>query len=159
MDLIQLAINSFNGPTGYVVLFGVTLILSASLFFPVPVFAITIAAAQVMDPLLVGIIAGVASGIGELSGYFIGLGGEKVLEKKGREGARYKRIKSLFQRYGFFGISLAAFFPITPIDFVGILAGTLEYGWRRFLLATIIGKIPRYLLVAYLGNAIIGFIF
>jgi len=158
MDPVQLVMESINGPTGYLVLFGMTLVLSASLFLPVPVFAVAVAASQVMDPLLVGIICGVASSIGELSGYLVGLGGEKVLEKEKKEGKLYDRAKRLFEKYGFFGISISAFFPITPIDFVGILAGTLKYGWKRFLLATLVGKIPRYLLVAYVGKAFIEFV-
>ena len=155
MDFVSVA-ESLSGPFGYVILFFLVLALSAVLFLPVPVFLVVSAAASVLDPLWVGIIAGVASAIGELSGYFIGAGGEKALKKRGKEGYFYEQSKKLFKKYGFWGIAGAAIFPITPIDLVGLIAGTLRYGWKKFLAAAIIGKVPRYLIVAYAGGAAIS---
>lgn len=153
-DFVSIA-GSLSGPFGYVVLFFLVLALSASLFLPVPVFAVVVAAASVLDPLWVGIIAGIASAIGELSGYFIGAGSERILEKKGKEGDFYRRVSKAFKKYGFWGIVGATIFPLTLIDFVGLVAGALRYGWRKFLLATLIGKIPRYLIIAYAGKSVI----
>jgi len=151
MDFVSLAAG-LSGPFGYVVLFFLVLALSASLFLPVPVFAVIVAAASVLDPFWVGVIAGIGSAIGELSGYFIGVGGEKVLERKEKEGAIYKKSKEVFKKYGFWGIVAVTIFPLTLIDFMGLIAGALRYGWKKFLLAAIIGKIPRYLIVAYAGK-------
>jgi len=156
MDFVSIA-QELTGPIGYCILFLLVLVLSAAIFLPVPVFAVVLAAAQVMDPLLVGIVAGIASAIGELSGYFVGLGSEKILEKEGKTGDIYRRAKELFQKYGFFGIVAAALFPLTLIDFAGLIAGVLGYGWKKFLLATLIGKIPRYIIVAYFGKALVDF--
>lgn len=159
MDIAALFVG-MAGPLAYLVLFLVVLVMSASLFLPLPVFGIVIAAAiSLQDPLGVGIVAGVASAIGELSGYLIGIGGHKILESKHREGRLYKKSQQLFEKYGFFGIVVAALFPFTPIDFVGIVAGTLRYGWKKFLLATLIGKIPRYILIAYTGAELIHLLF
>ncbi len=148
--------QGLSGPLGYLVLFFLVLALSAVLFLPVPVFAVVVAAASVLDPFWVGVIAGIASAIGELSGYFIGVGSENIFKKKGKEGAFYNQSKGLFQKWGFWGISAAAAFPVTPIDFVGLVAGALRYGWKKFLIAAIIGKIPRYLVVAYAGKVAIN---
>lgn len=155
MDPVTIA-EGLSGPIGYVVLFGLVLILSASLFLPLPVFAVVVAAASVLDPFWVGLVAGVASAIGELSGYFIGVGSERILDKKDKEGKKYEKAVILFKKYGFWGIVAAAVFPLTPIDFVGIIAGALRYGWKKFLVAVIIGKIPRYMLVAYLGHSLLN---
>lgn len=157
MDIVSIA-QELSGPIGYVTMFFIVLVLSAALFLPVPVFAVVLAAAQVLDPLLVGVIAGIASAIGELSGYFVGLGSEKILEKEGKTGQLYRKAKELFQKYGFFGIVAATLFPLTLIDFVGLIAGVLGYGWKKFLLATLIGKIPRYIIIAYFGKALVDFI-
>jgi membrane protein YqaA with SNARE-associated domain len=154
VDFVTIA-EGLSDPFGYVVLFCLVLVLSASLFLPLPVFAIVVAAAGVLDPFWVGIVAGVASAIGELSGYFIGVGSEKILDKKDKEGKRYEKAVVIFKKYGFWGIVAAAIFPITPIDFIGLIAGALRYGWKKFLLAAIIGKIPRYMLVAYMGKSIV----
>jgi len=140
------------GPFGYVVLFALSLVFSASLFLPVPVFAVVVAAASVLDPLLVGIIAGIASAIGELSGYFVGVAGETALKKKGKTGGFYQSSKDVFRKWGFWGIVFVTISPITLIDVMGIVAGALRYGWKRFLLAAIVGKIPRYVIIAYTGK-------
>ncbi len=150
--------QSLSGPFGYVVLFFAVLALSMVLFLPVPVVAVVLAASNTLDPLLVGVVSGIASGIGELSGYFIGAGSERLIDAEGKEGGKYKRAKEVFKKYGFWGIVAAAAFPITPIDFVGLIAGALRYGWKKFLLAAVIGKIPRYLMVAYFGKAMMGWI-
>lgn len=151
--------GSLGGPAAYGTLFILTLGLSAVLFLPVPVVSIVIAAAAVLDPFWVGVVAGVASAIGELSGYFVGVASERALEKKGKEGSIYKRTKEIFEKYGFVGIVAVTISPITLIDIMGIIAGTLRYGWKKFLLAAAIGKIPRYIIVAYLGKEVIGFFF
>jgi membrane protein YqaA with SNARE-associated domain len=159
MDLLQASIDSLAGPLGYLILFFFVLVMSAVIFFPIPVTAFVIVAAGILDPLLVGIVAGIASSFGELSAYLLGCGGEKVLKKEKKEGEKYEKFKRFFDKYGFVGIVIAAFLPITPIDFFGLIAGSVRYGWKRFLFATMLGKIPRYLLVAYLGNAAIGYFF
>lgn len=159
MDIVSI-IAGFSGPLLYIIVFMLALVLSMSLFLPVPVFALVVTAAKISgDPLGIGIVAGVGSAIGELSGYFIGAGGEHLLSEKGKTGKLYARLKSFFQKYGFFGIIAASFFPLTPIDFVGLIAGTLRYGWTKFLIATVIGKIPRYVMVAYSGEFILNFLF
>lgn len=149
MDFISIA-GGLSGPFGYAVLFALVLGLSAVLFLPVPVFAVVIAASSVLDPFWVGLVAGIASAIGELTGYFAGAIGEHELAKK--EGPFYKQSKEIFKKYGFWGIIAATISPITLIDLMGVIAGALRYGWKRFLLATLIGKIPRYMIVAYLGK-------
>lgn len=142
--------EGLSGPFGYVILFLLVLGLSAVLFLPVPVFTVVIAASSVLDPFWVGLVAGIGSAIGELSGYFAGVIGEHALEKK--EGPFYKQSKEMFKKYGFWGIVAVTISPITLIDLMGIIAGALRYGWKKFLLAALIGKIPRYMIVAYAGK-------
>ena len=159
MDLIQASIDSLTGPLGYFVLFFFVLVMSAVIFLPIPVTAFVIVAAGILDPLIVGVVAGIASSFGELSAYLLGYGSEKVLKKEGKEGKKYEKIRKFFDKYGFVGIVIAAFLPITPIDFFGIIAGSVRYGWKRFLIATMLGKRPRYIIIAYLGNAAISYFF
>jgi membrane protein YqaA with SNARE-associated domain len=142
--------QSLSGPFGYAVLFFLVMGLSAVLFLPVPVVLIVTTAAQILDPFWVGVIAGVASAIGELSGYFAGVVGEKAL--KSHEGKIYEDSKKTFQKWGFWGIVLVTISPVTLIDVMGLMAGALRYGWKKFLLAAMIGKVPRYLIVAYAGK-------
>lgn len=151
-------VPDFSGIGGWVSFFFVILLFSAT---PFPFFAteaIVIAAGAMADPLLVGLIAGIAGAIGELSTYFIGLGGEKVIGKKNKEGKRYKKAEELFQKYGFGAVIIFAFTPL-PMDLLGLIAGGLHYNLKKFFIGTLIGKIPRNILLAYVGAGIIQLIF
>jgi membrane protein DedA with SNARE-associated domain len=143
-------IPDFSNIGGWFYFFIIVLLLSAT---PIPLFAtevIVAAAGALANPLLVGIVAGIAAAIGELTTYFIGLGGEKVISKKKKEGRHYKRATELFDKWGFGAVVIFAFTPL-PMDLIGLIAGGLKYDVRRFFAAALIGKIPRNILVAYIG--------
>ncbi|MGH2405248.1 MAG: hypothetical protein ACRDGN_12425, partial [bacterium] len=81
---------------GYAGLFGITLLRSASVVMPMPGGGLIFASGGLLDPvwgipapILVGLVAGFAESIGELTGYGAGLGGSTML----RERRIYKRIK------------------------------------------------------------------
>jgi len=48
---------------------------------------------------------------------------------------------------------LIAFFAFTPLpfDLIGIAAGLVKYSKKKFFLGCLIGKIPRYIILAYAG--------
>ena len=57
------------------------LVASAGLLIPVPALATACATAIFLSPFLVGIIAGSAETVGELSGYYLGYAGREVLSR------------------------------------------------------------------------------
>ena len=124
---------------GYLGIFIVSLVGSATIIFPAPAFAVIFAFGAVLNPWLVGIAAGIGSAIGELTGYVIGRGGREVIEK--RHEKWLEKAKKWTDRYGFFAVLVV--FAATPLpdDVVGILAGVFEYDVKKFLLASMIGKI------------------
>jgi membrane protein YqaA with SNARE-associated domain len=153
-----LSIAEFSGPETWLYFFVIVLLTSAT---PLPIFAteaIVFAAGSLADPLLIGIIAGLAGAIGELSTYFIGYGGERLISKKKKEGKRYNRAEEIFQKYGFWAVILFAFTPL-PMDLLGLIAGGLRYNLKRFFIGTLIGKIPRFILMAYAGAGLIPLAF
>jgi membrane protein YqaA with SNARE-associated domain len=90
------------------------------------------------------------SAIGESTGYLLGLGGKKILEKKYAKGI--KRVKKVFEKYGSdFWIILLAVTPL-PDDVVGIICGIIKYDFKRYFLAVFIGKLILSLIVAYAGH-------
>ena len=144
---------------GYPGLFFLVTVFNASIVLPAPtVLVISIAATALGDPLLVGVVAGFGSAVGEMSGYLIGRGGEKVLKKEHLEGKKYKKVLSFFEKYGFWAIVVLSFLPILLMDFIGLLAGMLRYDWKKFFIATLIGKIPKCLLIAYAGKGVLDII-
>jgi membrane protein DedA with SNARE-associated domain len=81
--------------------------------------------------------------IGDNIGYFIGRRyGKRAILKFGRPSglteARLARFEAHFQRYGVFVVLIARFFIILR-QLNGIIAGSLELPWWRFLAANMIG--------------------
>jgi membrane protein DedA with SNARE-associated domain len=143
----------------YLAIFLVSLISTSTIFIPFPIYVVIIFAARLgLNPLLVGVVAGLGSAFGELTGYLIGMGGEKVIEKKERKEPRFvKFFTRLFKEFGFPIIVITSIIPF-PFDTIGILAGMSEYDIKKFLLATAIGKIIKCLLIAYAGYIGISYI-
>ena len=141
--------GAFIQAFGYPGIFVVSMLSSASIFLPLPGFLFIIAAAPFLNPFAVGIAAGAGSAIGELTGYILGRGGQKAL--KGRE---YKWLKSgekwFRKKRGFLFIVIFAATPL-PDDVTGILGGMFRYDWKKFLLASFIGKTLLNLALAFSG--------
>jgi len=89
-------------------------------------------------------------------------GGRSALERRFPH-LQVVKINELFARWGFSAIAVPAVlpppFPITPFL---IAAGAMQYPLRKFLAALAVGRIVRYIILAYLsaryGRKIIGFI-
>jgi len=136
---------------GYFGIFLISIIESSTIIFPLG-FAVVIFTSPTLlglNPLLVGLSAGAGAAIGEFTGYAIGFGGRKVIEKKWKKDI--KKAEKLFQKYGGFWVILL--FAATPLpdDIVGILGGSLKYPLKKFFLASLIGKIILNLALAYAG--------
>jgi membrane protein YqaA with SNARE-associated domain len=63
-----------------------------------------------------------------------------------------KRVYGIFERWGFAAIAIPAVLP-PPIPFVPFLlaAGAMQYSVKKFLLAMTLGRIARYMILAYLA--------
>lgn len=140
----------------YLAMFILSVVSSATIFLPVPMIAIIFFAAELgLNPLLLGIVTGIGSAIGEMTGYLFGAGSEHVVEMEAKNFTKKHKtineLKKLFVRYGFPIIIVCAILPF-PFDFVGILAGAANYNLKKFWIATAIGKVFKYTLVAYAGT-------
>src|SRR5580658_3159841 len=78
-------------------------------------------------------------------------GGEKSLEKR-LSVKTMKRVVKLFERWGFAAIAIPALLP-PPMPLVPFLlaAGAMQYSVKKFLLAMALGRIVRYMILAYLA--------
>lgn len=82
-------------------------------------------------------------------------GGERYLEKKA-SGPRAMKFRGWFQRYGLITVFIPALVPVIPLPmkvFV-ICAGALGVHPAAFLAVMAAGKIPRFLLFAWLGKSL-----
>lgn len=78
-------------------------------------------------------------------------GGEKSLEKR-LSAKTMKRVVKLFERWGFAAVAIPAMLP-PPVPLVPFLlaAGAMQYSVKKFLVAMALGRIVRYMLLAYLA--------
>jgi len=137
------------GIFAYPILFVVQALVSATIFLPAPGVAIAAAAGTVLDPLWAGIVAGLGSATGELSGYLLGYYGRRAVPT---DTSRLWRLTERgFRRWGFVALIVIAGIPNPAFDALGILAGSLRYPLGRFWLATAAGKILKFLTITYLG--------
>ena len=157
LDALMIFLVSI-GPFG---LFIAAIIGNASLFLPLPVDFLIIPLASVdyfpflnfplACPFILGLIVAFGASIGEFSGYLIGLAGIKSFESMKKK--EIEQLKLLKERLETVGIPLIAFFSFTPLpfDLIGIAAGLAKYSKTKFFIGCLLGKIPRYIILAYAG--------
>ena len=153
--LVFLAVFYFNGEIralkewGYYGVFLISLISSATILLPAPGWAVVIAMSTVLNPYLVGLYAGVGSGIGEITGYMAGHGIVRILKKNNID---LKKYKDAIRKYDVLAVFVLAAIPNPIFDIAGIAAGSVGIPWPRFLVACVAGRVLRYVLLAYLGS-------
>lgn len=133
---------------GYLSSFLISLIGSATVILPAPGLALILALGAHLNPLLLGVVAGIGSGLGELSGYLAGKAGRNLVNREGRFNTFLHNMTTRFTSPALF---ILAVLPLPIFDFAGILAGALRMPVLRFLAVVISGKIIKHALAAYLG--------
>ncbi|HZT07893.1 MAG TPA: VTT domain-containing protein [Chloroflexota bacterium] len=136
------------GRYGYLGVFLVTLLSTASLILPVPYIAAIVFAGTFLDPRAVALVAGVAAALGELTGYALGYSGRRLVP----ENRWYAAIQRWMGRFGGPVIFLAAIVPNPFFDAVGMVAGATRMPLWIFLVSTFLGKTLRFWLLAALGG-------
>ena len=103
-------------------------------------------------PVVYAVMATLGSMLGGFVTYRLARqGGEKSLEKR-LSAKSMKRVIKLFERWGFAAIAIPALLP-PPMPLVPFLlaAGAMQYSVKKFLAAMALGRIVRYMILAYLA--------
>ena len=140
---------------GYAAVFLVGLISNATLILPVPGLAVSSVMGGVLNPWMVGLVAGVGQALGELTGYMAGYSGHVWVDER----PRYRRLVLWTQRYGVFAIFVMALFPNPVFDVAGMAAGVLRLPVWKFLVSCAAGKVIKNILFAIVGSYGIGALF
>jgi len=126
-----------------------------SSFFPLPpdLMLGPMAAAAPSKWLRLAVICTVASVLGGLAGYAIGMFlmdqvGRYILDFFGYSGEREMELRAFYDEYGAWFIFLKGLTPI-PYKLVTILSGALHFSIPIFIAASIITRGLRFALVAY----------
>jgi membrane protein YqaA with SNARE-associated domain len=141
-------------------------LLDSSLI-PVPgildVAAIVLSTRQEHLWLYYGLMAAAGSVAGGFLTYRLARkGGKEALDRRFSH-RKVNKVCAIFGRWGFAAIAIPALLP-PPVPMVPFLlaAGAMQYPERKFLAALTLGRISRYLILAYLaaryGRQIIAFI-
>jgi len=140
-------VRSF-GKWGYLSVFFISLLSSATVLIPAPGLAVVFAMGGALDPIALGIVAGIGSGLGELSGYIAGASGRGlILRNKGIN----SHLHWFTTRYTLPALFVLAILPMPVFDIAGVIAGALKMRVSQFLAVVISGKIIKHVLVALVG--------
>ena len=136
---------------GYPAIFLVSLLGNLSVIFPAPSYLVVFAAggSGTLDPIAVGVIAGLGATLGELTGYLAGASGKGVVENR----PLYQRIRRAVEKWGVGIIFMLGLIPNFFFDIGGMVAGATRMSIWRFILAAWLGKSIRLTIVAMTGSA------
>jgi uncharacterized membrane protein YdjX (TVP38/TMEM64 family) len=148
-DFFNVSLRSYAW-LAYLIVFVASMLSSATILVPAPGPVFVLAAATMWDPFFVALAAGTGDAIGEMTAYWMGYVGERIIVDEHMPA--YQKATSWMNRYGAWTVFGIALVPIVPYDLVGIAAGALKIRWWKCLLATWLGKLPRAFLIAYLGH-------
>jgi membrane protein YqaA with SNARE-associated domain len=142
---------------GYLGIFVISLIGSASILIPIPytVIIFTLSAFRILDPMLIALSSGLGSAVGEFSGYLLGYYGQAILSDIQKRKIEF--ILKVFNKYGAITVFIFALTPL-PDDLLIIPLGIMRYSFVKVLLPCLLGKIFMSLILAYGGAMSIGFI-
>ncbi len=132
---------------GHLAVFVINLVGSGTVILPVPALIAVYLGGGILHPVTVGIAAGAASAMGEMTGYLAGYGGQGLIERHDL----YRRMVGWMRRNGFLTILALSIIPNPVFDLAGMAAGALRFPIWRFLSAALIGKTVKMMAVAYGG--------
>lgn len=137
------------GSWGYAGAFVISLVASASIILPIPGLPIAMGMGLALNPILLGIVTGVGSAIGEFSGYAAGASGRALVSDN--QQTHYARFERWTERYGPLAVFFVALLPIPLFDLAGIAAGAIRMPVWQFFVATALGKTIKYTIAILLA--------
>ena len=132
---------------GYIGLFVIAMLSSASVLVPVPGLALAFATGGALNPFAVGLAIGTGAAVGELIGYLAGVGGHGLIA----DNSGYRRVSGYMKRYGMWAVFGLAVIPNPLFDIVGIVAGVLRIPVWRFFAACWAGNVIKATAIAFAG--------
>ena len=138
---------------GYLGAFLISILGGATILIPVPMLAVQFALGGVLNPVFVGLAAGLGETAGALTIYITGHGGSTALanSRHGKLQAAYLRLISWMERRGSLTLFLLSS-VVNPFFYPAALtAGALRFGIKRYFLICWAGKTIKGFTVAFAG--------
>lgn len=124
---------------------------SATIFLPTPAIISIGVAGAFYNPILVGLAAALGSTGGDAIGYILGFSSNKATHFEQKK-ITYGLLHFTLEKYGVIIILLFAAIPNPFFDGIGILAGLAKYPVKKFLILVFLGRLVRFIIVAFIGN-------
>jgi membrane protein YqaA with SNARE-associated domain len=134
------------GDWAYLVGFLVQAVTAATIVVPIPGLAALTVMSQELNIVVLAAAGAAGGAMGELTGYWVGSQGRRVLEKT----RILQWVAQQMKRRGALIVTLFAAVPVLPMDAAGMLAGSTRYPIARFLASMFVGKFT-LLLVTFLS--------
>ncbi|MGH2587903.1 MAG: YqaA family protein [Dehalococcoidia bacterium] len=139
---------------GYLGVFLIPLIGSATFILPMPGLAVIATGGALLDPvfgipawIVVGLLAGLGETLGEITGYAAGYGGRAVFQNR----PFMATLERWMHKQGslvMFGMSVL---PNPFFDVAGVIAGAVQMPLWKFFIAVLLGKVIKSLYIAGAG--------
>ena len=136
---------------GYGGVFLITLLGAATLFIPGPTMIATFVVGSMLNPVVVSLVAGLGSALGESTGYFAGYASRAIITPQEGNNTWYQRIFHWMGKHPFLTIFLLDAIPNLIGDIAGLIAGRTKYSYFKFILASFLGKTVRFSISTFLG--------
>jgi len=134
---------------GYIGVFVVSFLADVTLFVPVPYMFVVFTLGGVLNPIIVGLIAGAGEAIGSMVVYMTGLSSARAFHALDHHVMdRFKvwiKTRGAISVFVMSAILNPLFYPFTAI------AGMMHFGWWRFFLLCLAGKCLKNVLLAIAG--------
>jgi membrane protein DedA with SNARE-associated domain len=134
---------------GYVGCFVINVLTNGTFILPGFGIVLTFTLGGVLNPAIVGAVAGIGEAIGAIGAYLTGYAGRGLFRDSNSD--LYLRFSNIIDRHG----SKAIFFVsavLSPFFYpLAVFLGMLRFGWVRFFLATWAGRTVKSMVLAYLG--------
>jgi membrane protein YqaA with SNARE-associated domain len=134
---------------GYIGAFIVSFLAGVTVLVPVPSVFIVFTLGAVLNPVFMGIVAGAGEAVGSMVVYVIGIGNARAFHAL--DHGVMARFRVWIKTRGALSIFLMSaifnplFFPFTAV------AGMMHFGWWRFFLLCLAGKVLKNIIVAGAG--------
>ena len=146
-DYIQRA-----GRYGYLGVFIISIVTGGTILIPVPGLLVVFTLGSILEPYIVGALAGIGEAIGSIFIYLTGYGGRSGVKKLEKIDNRFTvKFEDWLHRRGSIAVFVMSsiinplFFPFTAI------AGAMRFGLPKFFFVCWAGKTVKGMAVAYLG--------
>ena len=134
---------------GYLGCFVISVLTNGTFILPGFGIVFTFTLGGVLEPAVVGAVAGIGEAVGAIGAYFTGYAGRGLF--RDRDSGLYLRLSNLVDRHGSKAIFVVSA-VLSPLFYpFAVFLGMVRFGWVRFFLATWAGRTVKSMVIAYLG--------